>query len=52
MPLSLKAINKAINAELTKRGSEAILAKGDGYYYFRDGEAADWLDSTVRMPTL
>ena len=48
MPLTLKAIN----AELAKHGHKALLARGDGYYYFRDGEAADWLDSTVRVPTL
>jgi hypothetical protein len=28
------------------------LAKGDGYFYFTTGEAAEWLDSTVRVPTL
>jgi len=29
-----------------------VLAKGDGYFYFWGGEAADWLDRTVRVPTL
>ena len=24
-----------------------MLEKGDGYFYFRGGEAADWLDGTV-----
>lgn len=43
---------KNINAELAKRGHRAMLAKGDGYFYFWSGEAADWLDRTVRVPTL
>jgi hypothetical protein len=43
---------KALNAELAKRGQRAMLVSGDGYFYFRGGEAADWLDRTVRVPTL
>jgi len=43
---------KTINSELEQRGSQAVLAKGDGYFYFWGGEAADWLDRTVRVPTL
>ncbi len=43
---------KAINGELERLGSNALLAKGDGYFYFLGGEAADWLDRTVRVPTL
>jgi hypothetical protein len=43
---------KAINSELERLGSNAVLAKGDGYFYFWGGEAADWLDRTVRVPTL
>jgi hypothetical protein len=42
---------KAVNAELAKRGFDVQLAKGNGYFYFV-GEAADWLDRTVRLPTL
>jgi len=41
---------KAINAELAKRGHNAMLVNGDGYFYFRGGEAADWLDKTVAVP--
>jgi hypothetical protein len=37
---------KAVNAELTKRGRHAMLVNGDGYFYFRGGEATDWLDRT------
>ena len=43
---------KAINSELERLGSHAVPAKGDGYFYFWGGEAADWLDRTVRVPTL
>jgi hypothetical protein len=43
---------KAINDELERLGSHAVLAKGDGYFYFLGGEATDWLDRTVRVPTL
>src|SRR5689334_25219186 len=48
MPLTLKAVN----AELAKHGHKAMLVKGDGYFYFRGGDATDWLDRTVRVPTL
>ena len=43
---------KAVNTELAKRGHKAMLISGDGYFYFRGGEAADWLDRTIRVPTL
>jgi hypothetical protein len=43
---------KAINAELAKRGHHAMLVNGDGYFYFRGGEATDWPDRTVRVTTL
>jgi len=43
---------KAINDELAKRGHTARLAKGYGYFYFQFGEAADWLDRTVRVPKI
>lgn len=41
---------KAINAELAKRGHQAMFEKGDGYFYFQSGEAVDWLDRTVTVP--
>ncbi len=44
MPLTLKAIN----AELAKQGVR--LEKGSGYFYFLGGDAATWLDKTVRVP--
>ena len=43
---------KAINDELAKRGQPERLAKGSGYFYFQFGEAAGWLDRTVRVPTV
>ena len=43
---------KAINSELERLGARAVLARGDGYFYFLGGEATDWLDRTVRVPTL
>jgi hypothetical protein len=48
MRLTLKAVNEAL-AELKE---DARLAKGDGYFYFESGEAANWLDKTVSVPTL
>ncbi len=41
---------KSINDELARRGITARLTKGSGYFYFQFGEAADWLDRTVRVP--
>jgi len=43
---------KTINQELGKRGHRILLGRGGGYYYFRGGETTDWLDRTVRVPTL
>jgi hypothetical protein len=48
VPLTLKTIN----TELAKRGHTARLARGSGHFYFQFGEAADWLDRTVRVPTI
>jgi hypothetical protein len=41
---------KAVNAELAKRGIKAQLENGGGYFYFRDGDAEDWLDRTAQVP--
>jgi hypothetical protein len=43
---------KDINQELANRGHRARRVKAPGYFYFFGGEAADWLDRTVRVPTL
>ena len=48
MPLTLKTINEG----LAKLGYKARLARGTGYCYFFGGEAADWLDNTVRVSAL
>ena len=48
MPLTLKIIN----AELAGRGHHARLEKGSGYFYFLGGDAADWLDRTVKVRTI
>jgi hypothetical protein len=43
---------KSINDRLAELGHKARLEKGDGYFYFSGGEAGDWLDRTVKVPTL
>jgi hypothetical protein len=43
---------KAVNEELGRLGHGTTLARGDGYFYFREGESTDWLDRTVRVATL
>jgi hypothetical protein len=43
---------KTVNDELGRRGHTAVLAKGDGYFYFSTGNTADWLDRTVRVRTI
>jgi hypothetical protein len=43
---------KTVNDELARLGYDARLAKGSGYFYFWTGEAADWLDRTVKAPVL
>jgi hypothetical protein len=43
----MRLTRKAVNAELARRGHQVLLEKGSGYFYFRTGEAADWLDRTV-----
>lgn len=43
---------KVINDELARLGYNAELAKGSGHFYFRSGEAADWIDTTVGVRTI
>ena len=43
---------KTINEQLATLGKGAEVTKGDGYFYFSGGEASDWLDRTVNVPTL
>ncbi len=43
---------KLVNEELGRRGYDAELAKGRGYFFFRAGEADEWIDSTVPVRTI
>jgi hypothetical protein len=43
---------KSVNDRLAELGHKARLQKGDGYYDLSGGEASDWLDRTVKVPTL
>jgi len=43
---------KVINDELARLGHTARLAKASGNFFFQFGEAADWLDRTVNVPTV
>jgi hypothetical protein len=43
---------KTINDELKRAGHDVRLEKGDGYFIFAGAAAANWLDTTVRVPTL
>jgi hypothetical protein len=49
---SARVTLKAVHDELQRLGHDVRLDKGDGYFYFRSGEANDWLDKTVKVPTL
>jgi hypothetical protein len=40
---------KTVNDELARLGHRVLLEKGNGHFYFRTGEAADWLDPAVRV---
>jgi hypothetical protein len=43
---------KAIHDELQRLGHDVRLEKGDGYFYFLGAEVNNWLDRTVKVPTL
>jgi hypothetical protein len=49
---SMRVTLNAVNDELAKRGSSARLLKASGYFFFEGGETDDWLDKTVRVPTV
>lgn len=44
--------DRAHLAQGDQQRAGAATFTGDGYFYFWGGEAADWLDRTVRVPTL
>lgn len=48
MRLTLNKVNAAIAA----RGGKEILVKGNGYFYFADGEAVEWDSGGVYVYTL
>jgi len=43
---------KAVNENLAGMGAKTELTKGAGYFLFRGGEAEEWIDRTVRVPTI
>ena len=43
---------KVINDELARLGFKAELAKGSGCFYFRSGEAENWIEPTVPVRTI
>jgi hypothetical protein len=49
---SMRLTLKAINDEFQRLGHDVQLTKGDGYFYFQGGSSVDWLDTTVRVPTV
>jgi hypothetical protein len=49
---TMRVTLKTVNDRLAELGYNARLEKGDGYFYFSGGEAADWLDCTVKVATL
>ena len=48
----MRVTTKAIHDELAGSGHDVHVEKGDGYFFFWGKEANDWLDKTVRVPTL
>jgi len=43
---------KAVNEKLATLGAKTELARGAGYFLFRGGDADEWIDRTVRVPTI
>src|SRR5262250_2876507 len=43
---------KTFNTELARIAPNVELVKGAGYFFFRGGEADDWIDRTVAVPTI
>ena len=48
----MRLTQKAVNDELKRLGHNARLESADGYFYFLGLEPANWLDKTVKVPTL
>src|SRR5215471_14107484 len=43
---------KSVNEELARLGHNVELVKGGGYFFFRGGEADDWIDRAVQVATI
>ena len=43
---------KTVNEKLADLGTKAEVLRGAGYFLFRGGEAEEWIDRTVRVPTI
>jgi len=43
---------KSVNEELARLGNNVELVKGGGYFFFRGGEADDWIDRAVQVPPI
>jgi hypothetical protein len=43
---------KTVNDELARLGYKDELVKGAGYFFFRGGEADDWIDQGVAVRTI
>ena len=43
---------KRVSAKLQELGHEVHLERADGYFYFWGAEVNNWLDRTVKVPTL
>src|SRR5262249_4502151 len=43
---------KTVNAELARIAPSVELVKGAGYFFFRGGEADDWIDRSVRVEAI
>jgi hypothetical protein len=48
----MKLTAQVVNDELARRGHTALLRKGRGTFEFWSGDAADWLDRTVKVRTI
>ena len=49
---TMRVTLKAVSDELAERGFTVRLVKASGYFFFQGGEADDWLDKTVSVPTV
>ena len=43
---------KTVDKNLAHLGAKAECTKGAGYFFFRGGEADEWIDRTVAVPAI